>query len=75
MPCVQVIPALPEYEQRLQKLNGAAAALATPAGVDLETVLWTDPDVLFRRNINSCSLPKPRLLSIGPEVGGSLQLR
>ncbi|KAI7846309.1 hypothetical protein COHA_000146 [Chlorella ohadii] len=64
----QVIPALPAYERRWQKLDGGAAARAAPRGIDLETVMWTDPDVLFRHDIDSCSLPKPRLLSIGPEL-------
>ncbi|KAK9840626.1 hypothetical protein WJX81_005387 [Elliptochloris bilobata] len=34
----------------------------------LDTVLWTDPDVLFSGDINTCSLSMPRLLSIGPEA-------
>ena len=34
----------------------------------MDFVLWTDPDVLFRQDITSCSLAQPRLLSIGPEV-------
>lgn len=71
----QVIAALPEYDQRWQKLDGGAAAAAAPKGVDLETVMWTDPDVLFRRDIDSCSLPKPRLLSIGPEVCSGVVLQ
>ncbi|KAI7846312.1 hypothetical protein COHA_000149 [Chlorella ohadii] len=63
----KVIPALPAYERRWQELDSGAAARAAPRGIDLETVMWTDPDVLFRHDIDSCSLPKPRLLSIGPE--------
>ena len=46
-------------------LGGGASA---STDIDLDYVLWTDPDVLFRHDINSCSLPLPRLLSIGPEV-------
>ena len=30
-------------------------------------MLWTDPDVLFRSPVDGCSLPRPRLLSIGAE--------
>ena len=32
-------------------------------------ILWTDPDVIFAGDINSCTLPKPLILSIGPEAG------
>lgn len=38
------------------------------ATVDTDYVLWTDPDVLFYHDIDSCSLPKPRYLSIGPDA-------
>lgn len=71
LPCPQVIAALPAYQRRWQQADAGAGAAAVPAEVDLETVMWTDPDVLFRNEIDSCSLPMPRLLSIGPEVGGS----
>jgi hypothetical protein len=35
--------------------------------IDLEYVLYTDTDVLFFKDIDSCSLPKPSVISIGPE--------
>lgn len=38
------------------------------ANIDTEYALWSDPDVLFEQDINSCSLPKPRLVSIGAET-------
>jgi hypothetical protein len=40
--------------------------------VETDYVLWTDPDVVFMNNIDSCELPRPRILSIGPEseMGG-----
>ena len=37
--CVCACVALPEYEQRWQKLDGGAAARAAPRGVGLETVM------------------------------------
>lgn len=73
----QVEAALPAYQSAWRRqaaeqggpgADGGGASSRTPEEVDLETVLWTDPDVLFRRDISSCSLPAPRLLSIGPEV-------
>lgn len=68
---MQVVAALPEYDRRIQEQAGAAGMATTAAKpVDLEKVLWTDPDVLFVHDIDSCSLPTPNLLSIGPEVGG-----
>ncbi len=66
--CLQAVAALPAYQRRLQQADSGAAAV--PVDVDLNTVMWTDPDVLFRHDIDSCSLPMPRLLSIGPEVRG-----
>lgn len=62
----QVKKQLPAYEERWARHN---AEHGVPAGVDLDYVLWTDPDVLFRHDVNSCTLPAPKLLSIGPEVG------
>lgn len=67
---LQVVAALPAYQRRWQKTDAGAAATVGPVEVDLDTVMWTDPDVLFRQDIDSCSLPMPRLLSIGPEVCG-----
>jgi hypothetical protein len=36
--------------------------------VDLDYVLWTDPDVIFLEDIDSCTLPRPRILSVGPDA-------
>ncbi len=36
--------------------------------IDTNFVLWTDPDVFFFSNITSCSIPKPHIMSIGPEA-------
>lgn len=60
--------ALPAYEERWRQLGGSTATSALRTGVELDKVLWTDPDVLFRQDIDSCSLPMPHVLSIGPEV-------
>ena len=38
------------------------------AAVSKEYVLWTDPDVIFRGHIDSCTLAKPQILSVGPEL-------
>lgn len=68
---MQVRAALPAYQERWRRQEeeqGDDAAPHAQAELDLESVLWTDPDVLFRQDINTCSLPVPRLLSIGPEV-------
>lgn len=35
---------------------------------DLDYVLYTDTDVLFFNDFNECSLPKPRVLYLGPEA-------
>lgn len=74
LPAAQVRAQLPAYEQRWRDaapvVAGGAPAAGVPAGIDLEHVMWTDPDILFRHDINSCSLPAPRLLSIGPEARG-----
>lgn len=35
--------------------------------LDTSFALWTDPDVLFGQDINSCTIPKPHIMSIGPE--------
>ena len=44
-----------------------AAAAARAGQVEWEYALWTDPDVLFYADIDACTLPKPPLLSTGPE--------
>ena len=41
---------------------------AKVAAVSKEYVLWTDPDVIFRGHIDSCTLAKPQILSVGPEL-------
>lgn len=64
----KVEAALPAYEERWRQLGGSIATSALRTGVELDKVLWTDPDVLFRRDIDSCSLPMPHVLSIGPEM-------
>ncbi len=56
-------------------LPAVASALARRgllAATQLDTVLWTDPDVLFRADVTACGLPVPRILSIGPEAGFGL---
>lgn len=35
--------------------------------VDTNYILWTDPDVIFQDRIDSCTLPRPQILSVGPE--------
>ena len=61
---LQVVAALPAYQRRWQKTDGGTAATVGPAEVDLDTVMWTDPDVLFRQDIDSCSLPMPDRKSV-----------
>ena len=39
--------------------------------IDDEFVLYTDSDVIFLRDINSCTLPKPRIMAIGPQVSSA----
>ncbi|GBF93900.1 hypothetical protein Rsub_06899 [Raphidocelis subcapitata] len=48
--------------------GSGGGAISVPRDVDLEHVIWTDPDVLFREDIDSCTLPRPPLVSIGPEI-------
>jgi hypothetical protein len=38
------------------------------AQVDTKYILWTDPDVVFYKNIDSCTIPKPHILSVGPDA-------
>lgn len=45
-----------------------ARELVDPSGVDLDFVLWTDPDVMFFSDIDACTLPKPHILSAAPEL-------
>ncbi|KAL6047886.1 hypothetical protein QOT17_020015 [Balamuthia mandrillaris] len=40
-----------------------------PEEVDMDYVLWTDSDVIFQKDLNSISLPKPRLFSMAPDAG------
>jgi hypothetical protein len=37
------------------------------AKLDTRHVLWTDPDVIFYKDINSCTIPSPHIMSVGPE--------
>ena len=39
-----------------------------------DNILWTDPDVIFEGKIDSCTLPQPGILSIGPEAGMGLPM-
>ena len=39
-----------------------------------DNILWTDPDVIFEGKIDSCTLPQPLILSIGPEAGMGLAM-
>ena len=41
---------------------------AKVAAVSKEYVLWTDADIIFRGYIDSCTLAKPQILSVGPEL-------
>mmetsp|Transcript_24374 Transcript_24374/g.49912 ORF Transcript_24374/g.49912 Transcript_24374/m.49912 type:complete len:403 (+) Transcript_24374:279-1487(+) len=43
--------------------------LVDTSAVDMSYVLWTDPDVMLFKDINSCTLPRPPLLSIGGDTG------
>lgn len=48
-------------------------AAATPSfeklltKVDLQYILWTDPDVIFQGRIDACTLARPPVMSVGPE--------
>jgi len=42
--------------------------LQLPADVDTTVALYTDVDVMFLRDISTCSLPKPAVLALGAEV-------
>ena len=44
-----------------------------PDEYDLAYALYTDTDVLFFKDFNECSLPKPKVLYIGPEGGRGSQ--
>jgi hypothetical protein len=39
----------------------------TDPGIEKEYLLYTDADVMFWNDVNSCSFAKPPILSIGPE--------
>ena len=36
--------------------------------VDVQNVLYTDSDIIFLKDINTCTLPKPSVALIGPQV-------
>lgn len=44
-----------------------------PDEFDLDYALYTDTDVLFFKDFNECSLPKPKVLYMGPETVQGLQ--
>ena len=43
------------------------ATLAASEDVDYKFVLYTDADVMFYRDFNSCSINKPRIIALGAE--------
>lgn len=47
---------------------GGGSSVGLASAIDTDYVLWTDPDVLYLGDVTSCSLPKPRFLSIGPDA-------
>ncbi len=55
---------------RVEKMMGDLALLGHKVPrYDTQHILWTDPDVIFEQPIDSCTLPEPYILSVGPEVG------
>ncbi|GBG00625.1 hypothetical protein Rsub_13366 [Raphidocelis subcapitata] len=62
----RVLAALPAWEAR-QLARPRPVNASVPTEVDRDYVIWTDPDVLFRSDISTCTLGKPPVLSIGPE--------
>ena len=36
--------------------------------IDTNYALWTDPDVIFYKDIDSCTIPKPHIMSVGPDA-------
>ena len=38
------------------------------AAISKDYVMWTDPDVVFKDSMDSCTLAKPQILSVGPEM-------
>lgn len=52
----------------MQKLSDTESFLRALTTVDREYVLWTDPDVIFQDKIDSCTLARPQVLSVGPEL-------
>lgn len=75
MPCLlrlQVEAKLPAYERRWMRnwLGLRGSMPGVPTMIDAEHVLWTDPDVLFRQPVDTCTLPAAHLMSLGAAVGG-----
>ena len=52
----------------MQKLSATESFQEAFVSVDREYVLWTDPDVIFQDKIDSCTLARPPVLSVGPEL-------
>lgn len=64
-----------DFPNVLQTISKPESISSMPASlrkdlklVDQDYVLWTDPDILFRGSIDSCTLAKPQVLSVGPEM-------
>ena len=45
----------------------ASLALSNSSQVDTDYVLYTDTDILFLKDFNECSLPKPSVMMLGGE--------
>ena len=63
---------LPNVLRALQRAQGSSQIpkhlAARVAAVGREYVLWTDADIIFRGPVDSCTLAKPQILSVGPEL-------
>jgi hypothetical protein len=63
---IDIVAIMSQVEKMMTKL--AASGYQVPT-YSRENILWTDPDVIFEGPIDSCTLPRPFILSVGPEVG------
>ena len=63
---VDIVAIMSRVQKMMTKLARSGHQVPT---YSKENILWTDPDVIFEGPINSCTLPRPLILSIGPEVG------
>lgn len=71
-PPAQASKQLPSYLRR-QAARGwfdrtRAPLPALPPTMDASMALWSDPDVLFRHDMDTCSIPAPKLVALGPEA-------